>query len=224
MALITSLITFVVSLVLLTKGLPTEAIGGGKFVRMLFEEQIEWLPEVGISYHLGVDGLSILFVLLTTLLTPISIIASWSSVNTRVREFHISMLLLETGMIGAFISLDLFLFYVFFELSLIPMALIIGIWGSNNRVYSAIKFFLYTLAGSLLMLVAIVATYQSYFNQTGERTLDVIEARHGRAYARRRSSTGSSAPSSSPSRSRCRCGRCTPGCPTPMPRRRPPAR
>ncbi len=165
-ALLTSLITFGFSLLLLT---------GNAFntAAMQFEESIQWLPEVGISYHLGADGLSILLVLLTTLLTPISLIVSWTSVSTRVREFNIAMLLLETGMVGAFLSLDLFLFYVFFELSLIPMALIIGIWGSRNRVYSAIKFFLYTLAGSLLMLVAIVATYQRYFNLTGERTLDV---------------------------------------------------
>jgi NADH-quinone oxidoreductase subunit M len=167
-ALGTSVVTFVVSLLLLT---------GDAFNThlMQFEERVEWLPAIGISYHLGVDGLAIMLVILTTLLTPISIIASWNSVDKRVREFHIAMLLLETGLIGAFISLDLFLFYVFFELSLIPMALIIGIWGSSNRVYSAIKFFLYTLAGSLLMLVAIVATYQAYFNQTGERTLDVLK-------------------------------------------------
>jgi NADH-quinone oxidoreductase subunit M len=174
-ALLTSVVTFVVSLVLLTRG-ATESVGeASKFAPMIWNQQFEWLPEIGISYHFGADGLSILFVLLTTLLTPLSIIISWSSVNTRVREFHIAMLLLETGLIGAFLSLDLFLFYVFFELSLIPMALIIGIWGSSNRVYSAIKFFLYTLAGSLLMLVAIVATYQAYFNQTGERTLDVLK-------------------------------------------------
>jgi NADH-quinone oxidoreductase subunit M len=178
-ALATSVVTFVVSLLLLTRDVPAGTIGGGKFARMIFEENYQWLPEIGIRYHLGADGMSILFVLLTTLLTPIAIIASWSSVSTRVREFHISMLLLETGLIGAFFSLDLFLFYVFFELSLIPMALIIGIWGSSNRVYSAIKFFLYTLAGSLLMLVAIVATYQAFFNQTGRRTLDVIELATG---------------------------------------------
>jgi NADH-quinone oxidoreductase subunit M len=178
-ALLTSVVVFVVSLLLVTRAAPGGTIGGGKFATMTFEENFQWLPEIGIRYHLGADGMSILFVLLTTLLTPISIIASWSSVSTRVREFHISMLLLETGLIGAFLSLDLFLFYVFFELSLIPMALIIGIWGSRNRVYSAIKFFLYTLAGSLLMLVAIVATYQSYYNQTGRRTLDVIELATG---------------------------------------------
>ena len=150
-ALITSLVTFAVSLLLFT---------GNAFntPAMQFRENIQWLPEVGISYNLGVDGLSILMVVLTTLLTPLAILVSWNSVDTRVREFHIAMLLLETGLIGAFVSLDLFLFYVFFELSLIPMALIIGIWGSPNRVYAAIKFFLYTLVGSLLMLVAIVAT------------------------------------------------------------------
>jgi NADH-quinone oxidoreductase subunit M len=174
-ALITSGVVLVVSLLLLTRPVAEGAGAAGKFAPMIWNEQFEWLPEIGISYHFGADGMSILFVLLTTLLTPLAIIASWSSVGTRVREFHISMLLLETGLIGAFLSLDLFLFYVFFELSLIPMALIIGIWGSRNRVYSAIKFFLYTLAGSLLMLVAIVATYQAFYNQTGRRTLDVLE-------------------------------------------------
>jgi len=167
-ALLTSIATFALSLLLFTG----DAFGTAT---MQFNEDILWLPEVGIRYHLGVDGLGIMLVLLTTLLTPLAIIASWSSVNTRVREFHIAMLLLETGLIGAFVSLDLFLFYVFFELSLIPMALIIGIWGSKNRVYAAIKFFLYTLAGSLLMLVAIVATYQRYFTLTGIRTLDILQ-------------------------------------------------
>jgi NADH-quinone oxidoreductase subunit M len=165
-ALVTSLATFALSLLLLGGGSP--GAGG-----MQFEENLNWLPGVGVRYHLGVDGLSILLIVLTTLLTPLSILASWSSIQKRVREFHIAMLLLETGIIGVFVSLDLFLFYVFFELSLIPMALIIGVWGSGNRVYAALKFFLYTLAGSLLMLVAIVATYQRYFTLTGERTLDL---------------------------------------------------
>jgi NADH-quinone oxidoreductase subunit M len=167
-ALGVSLVTFLVSLLLL---------GGNAFgtAAMQFEENFLWLPGVGVRYHLGVDGLSILLVVLTTLLTPLSIAASWTSIDRRVREFHIAMLLLETGVIGAFVSLDLVLFYVFFELSLIPMALIIGVWGSSNRVYAAIKFFLYTLAGSLLMLVAIVATYQRYFTLTGRRTLDLME-------------------------------------------------
>ncbi|HEU5330922.1 MAG TPA: NADH-quinone oxidoreductase subunit M [Thermomicrobiales bacterium] len=164
-ALIVSLIDFLLSLALLT---------GNAFntSQMQFEEHYQWLPGIGISYHLGVDGLSILLVILTTLLIPISIAISWTSVQTRVREFHITMLLLATGLIGCFVALDIFLFYVFFELSLIPMALMIGVWGSRNRVYAALKFFIYTLGGSLLMLVAIIATYQRYFDLTGVLTLD----------------------------------------------------
>jgi NADH-quinone oxidoreductase subunit M len=112
---------------------------------------------------------------LTTLLSLIAIVWSWDTVNKRTREYYIALLLLETGMLGVFMALDLFLFYIFWELMLIPMALLIGIWGSSNRVYASVKFFLYTLFGSLLMLVAIVATYQQYFNATGIRTLDVLE-------------------------------------------------
>lgn len=181
-ALGVSLATLVLALGLLLGDATTTAA-------LQFEENISWLPEVGINYHFGVDGLSILLVILTTLLTPIAIAISWEAIATRtgpgttklagaasrerVREFHIAILMLETGLIGAFISRDIFLFYVFFELSLIPMALLIGIWGGPKRAYAAIKFFIYTLLGSLLMLVAIVATYQRYFALTGERTLDV---------------------------------------------------
>ena len=109
----------------------------------------------------------------------ISIIWSWDTVNTRVREYYIAILLLETGMLGVFVSLDMFLFYIFWELMLIPMALLIGIWGSTNRVYAAVKFFLYTLFGSLLMLVGIVATYWAYYQQTGILTLDVLQLAQG---------------------------------------------
>ena len=109
----------------------------------------------------------------------IAIIWSWDTVNTRAREYYIAMLLLETGMLGVFMALDLFLFYIFWELMLIPMALLIGVWGSTNRVYAAIKFFLYTLVGSLLMLVGIVATYQAYYEQTGIRTLNILELQTG---------------------------------------------
>jgi NADH-quinone oxidoreductase subunit M len=165
-ALLTSIVTFAASLLLFGGNTANTA-------QMQFEENVVWLPGVGVSYHLGVDGLSVLMVVLAAGLVPLSILISWTSIQERVREFHITMLLLATGVIGCFVALDLFLFYVFFELSLIPMALIIGVWGSGNRVYAAIKFFLYTLAGSLLMLVAIVATYQRYFEQTGVRTLDV---------------------------------------------------
>jgi NADH-quinone oxidoreductase subunit M len=146
---------------------------------MQFTETFQWLPGVGVAYRLGVDGISVLLIVLTTLLSVISIIASWDPIQTRVREYMISMLLLETGMLGVFVSLDLFLFYIFWEVMLIPMALLIGIWGSQNRVYAAVKFFLYTLAGSLLMLVGIIALYQAYFEQTGIRTLNVLELAQG---------------------------------------------
>ncbi len=144
-----------------------------------FREEFDWLPGVGAKYLMAVDGLAVLLIVLTTLLSLIAIVWSWDTVNKRTREYYIALLLLETGMLGVFMALDLFLFYIFWELMLIPMALLIGIWGSTNRVYASVKFFLYTLFGSLLMLVAIVATYQSYFTQTGIRTLDVLELANG---------------------------------------------
>ena len=146
---------------------------------MQMTEHITWLPSVGINYDMGVDGVSVLLVVLTTMLSMLAVIWSMGPVQTRVREYFIAILLLEMGMIGVFVALDLFLFYIFFELSLIPMALLIGVWGSQNRVYAAVKFFLYTLAGSLLMLVGIVATYQAYYEQTGVRTLNVIQLAEG---------------------------------------------
>jgi NADH-quinone oxidoreductase subunit M len=115
-----------------------------------------WIPRWGISYRVGIDGISLFMVLLTTLMMPLSVLASWSSITRRERSFYALMLTLLTGLIGVFIALDLFLFYVFFEVMLIPMYFIIGIWGGANRLYAAIKFFIYTMAGSLLMLVAIV--------------------------------------------------------------------
>ncbi|NKC31358.1 NADH-quinone oxidoreductase subunit M [Falsiroseomonas selenitidurans] len=124
-----------------------------------FVEQAEWLPEFGVGYHMGVDGISVLFILLSTILTPLCILASWESVTTRVREYMVAFLVLEAMMIGMFAALDFVLFYIFFEAVLIPMFLIIGIWGGARRVYAALKFFLYTLAGSLLMLLAILAVW-----------------------------------------------------------------
>ena len=124
-----------------------------------FVEKIDWMPQFGISYHVGVDGISVLFVLLTTLLTPICILASWDSVKVRVKEYMISFLILETFMVGMFCALDLVLFYIFFEAVLIPMFIIIGVWGGPRRVYAAFKLFLYTLLGSVLMLLAIMAMY-----------------------------------------------------------------
>ena len=120
-------------------------------------EQRDWIPQFGLQYKLGVDGISILMVLLTGLLTPIVIGTSWLSISDRTREYMAAMLLLETGMIGVFVALDLVLFYVFWEVVLIPMYLIIGVWGGPRRIYAAVKFFLFTFIGSVLMLVAILA-------------------------------------------------------------------
>ena len=123
-----------------------------------FVEQAQWLGE-GISYHMGVDGISVLFVVLTAFLMPLCILASWESVQHRVKDYMIAFLILETLVIGAFCALDIVLFYVFFEGGLIPMYLIIGVWGGKRRIYAAFKFFLYTLVGSVLMLLAIMAMY-----------------------------------------------------------------
>ena len=151
-ALWTSLIVFILSLVLWVRF--DTANPGFQFV-----EQLAWLPEWGITYKMGVDGISVLFVLLATALTPICILASWESIGTRVREFMFAFLVLETMMVGMFAALDFVVFYMFFEGVLIPMYLIIGVWGGPRRVYAAIKFFLYTLAGSVLMLLALLAMW-----------------------------------------------------------------
>ena len=124
-----------------------------------FVEKVEWMPVLGLQYHMGIDGISMLFVLLTTLLSPICILASWEAIQTRVKEYMISFLILETLMVGMFCALDLMVFYIYFEGVLIPMFLIIGIWGGRRRVYSAFKLFLYTLLGSVLMLLAMFAMY-----------------------------------------------------------------
>ncbi len=136
-------------------------------------EQVTWVESMGISYKLGVDGLSLWLVLLTTALTPIALYASWGGVTTKIKEYAFSFLLLELGMLGAFIALDLFLFYVFWELMLVPMYLIIGVWGGKDRVYAAVKFFLYTIIGSLLMLVAILYIVATYKEVTGQYTFDL---------------------------------------------------
>ncbi len=151
-ALLTSLATFLISLVLWVRFDPTKA-------SFQFEEKLDWVPALSIGYHVGIDGISLFFVLLSTLLTPICILASWESVQVRVKEYMIAFLVLETFMVGMFCALDLALFYVFFEGVLIPMFLIIGVWGGKRRVYAAFKFFLYTLLGSVLMLLAIIAIY-----------------------------------------------------------------
>src|SRR2546428_7763266 len=132
-----------------------------------FQETASWIPSIGATYHLGIDGISFLLVMLTTLLGAISILSSWSAIQTRVKECYLLFLLLQTGMLGVFMSLDFFLFYVFWEVMLVPMYFLIGVWGSERRLYAAIKFFLYTLAGSVVMLLAILAVYFNYSKLTG---------------------------------------------------------
>lgn len=135
-----------------------------------FVENLAWIKDLGIRYHLGIDGLSLFFILLSTFLMPLCILASWESIQVRVREYMMAFLLLETFLIGMFCALDLILFYVFFEGVLIPMFLIIGIWGGDRRVYSCFKFFLYTFLGSVLLLVAILSIYY----MTGSTDLSVV--------------------------------------------------
>ncbi len=151
-ALWTTLITFAVSLLLWINFNPQNP--GFQFV-----ENHPWIGETNFTYHLGVDGISMLFVLLTTFLTPICILASWESIQSRVKEYMITFLVMESTMIGVFCSLDLLLFYLFFEAGLIPMFVIIGVWGGPRRIYATFKFFLYTLLGSVLMLLGILALY-----------------------------------------------------------------
>ena len=139
-----------------------------------FVEQHAWIPDYNISYHMGVDGISVMFVLLSTLLTPICVLASWDAIKVRVKEYMAAFLVLETLMIGTFCALDFFAFYMFFEGVLIPMFLIIGVWGGPRRVYSAFKFFLYTLLGSVLMLVAVLAIYF----EVGTTDIPTIMAHH----------------------------------------------
>jgi len=141
-----------------------------------FIEKISWIPSMNVSYHVGLDGMGLLLVMLTTFLTPLALIGTWNSITDRIREYTIMILLLEVGMIGVFAALDIFLFYVFWEAMLIPMYFIIGIWGGADRVYAAVKFFLYTLFGSLLMLVAILAlAYSATLQPGGQFTTNIIE-------------------------------------------------
>jgi NADH-quinone oxidoreductase subunit M len=142
---------------------------------MQFEERHRWIDAFGISYHLGIDGVSLLLILLTTFLMPLSVLASWTYITKRVKEFHVLLLVLATGMIGVFAALDMFVFYVFWEIMLIPMYFLIGIWGGRERIYAAVKFFLYTFVGSLLMLVAILVFFFQYRELTGQTSYDLLD-------------------------------------------------
>src|SRR5919204_1665729 len=164
--LATSLATFVVSIPLWLRFDAGEA-------DMQFEEMLAWMPGLGVGYHVGIDGISVMLVLLTTFLMPIALASAWHAIEDRTKEFVIAMLLLETGMIGVFVALDLFLFFVFWEAMLIPMYFVIGVWGGPNRVYAAVKFVLYTMVGSALMLVAILTLYYQHGVATSTFTFDL---------------------------------------------------
>jgi NADH-quinone oxidoreductase subunit M len=166
-ALASSLVVFAVSLVLWAR------FDGGS-AEFQFVERVPWIPSFGIDYYVGVDGISLLLVVLTTFLTPIALLSSWGSVKKKTREFSIFVLLLEAAMIGVFISLDLFLFYVFWDAMLIPMYFLIGIWGYGRRVYAAVKFILYTMAGSVLMLIAILGLAWMHQQATGRYSFDLL--------------------------------------------------
>jgi len=139
-----------------------------------FCEKVEWIPSIGASYSLGIDGISLLLVLLTTVLGFLSILSSWTAIEERVKEYYVFMLVLQTGMLGVFMALDFFLFYVFWEVMLVPMYFLIGIWGGPRKLYAAIKFFLYTLVGSVLMLLGILTLYFWNESQSGQYTFDIV--------------------------------------------------
>jgi len=170
-ALLTTLVTFFVSLALWTGFDPSAAAP-----EFQFDEFYAWIPSVGIGYHVGLDGVALLLVMLTTALMPVVVLSCWKAIQDRVKEFMIALLVLETAMIGSFAALDLVLFYVFWELMLIPMYLLIGVWGSANRLYATVKFFVYTFVASVLMLIAILYVY---FHDGG--TFDYVQARQALA-------------------------------------------
>jgi NADH-quinone oxidoreductase subunit M len=165
LGLLVSLVAFALTLLLWARFDATSA-------EFQFVERVSWIPAFGIEYHLGVDGISLLLVVLTGFLTPISLLSSWESVEKKTKEFTFFVLALEASMIGVFLALDLFLFYVFWDAMLIPMYFLIGIWGYDRRIYAAIKFMLYTMAGSVLMLVAILGLAYLHSQATGAYSFD----------------------------------------------------
>ncbi len=167
-SLLVSLVVFGQTLLLWNRFVPTE--GGFQFM-----ERHAWIPSFGVDYFVGVDGISLLLIVMTGFLTPLALLSSWESVHKKVREFSALVLVLEAAMIGVFVSLDLFLFYLFWDAMLIPLYFLIGIWGYDRRIYAAVKFILYTMAGSVLMLVAIIAL--GYFHQvsTGALSFDLLK-------------------------------------------------
>src|SRR5215218_6357100 len=168
LALAVSLATFAATLLLWWRFDPTVAA-------YQFEEKHAWIPVFGIQYYLGVDGISLLLIVLTGFLTPIALLSSWESVHRNVKAFSFFVLALETGMLGVFVSLDLFLFYIFWDAMLIPMYFLIGIWGYERRIYAAVKFILYTMAGSVLMLIAIIALAVAHNAAKGSPSFNLLD-------------------------------------------------
>ena len=166
-AFLSAVVTFLVSL-------PLYFLFDSTTWQMQFIENVPWVSEFGISYHMGIDGISLLLILLTTFLSALAILSTWSAVTESVKGYMVSLLFLETGMLGVFCALDFILFYVFWEVMLIPMYFIIGIWGGPRRIYAAVKFFIYTMSGSVLMLVAILVLYFMYYKATGIYTFDIL--------------------------------------------------
>jgi len=166
-ALLFSLATFVVSLAL--------PIGFSKGAGLQFETNVEWIRafNLGVRYHVAIDGLSLWLVILTTFLVPLALLSSWNSIHKRLREFLVAMLALETGMLGVFVAMDMFLFYLFWEVMLVPMYFLIGVWGGERRIYAAVKFVIYTVVGSLLMLAGIIALYYLHGSATLNYTFDI---------------------------------------------------
>ena len=163
-----TVVNFLVSLLLLSKNATASANG------FFFEKNVPWISAINTNYHVGVDGLSVWLVILTTLIMPISVLSAWNVIEKRRTAFFVFMLLLESAMIGVFVTLDLLVFYLFFEASLVPMFFLIGVWGGENRIYAAVKFFIFTAFGSLLMLVAILALYFLHADATGVGTFDYV--------------------------------------------------
>lgn len=163
-----TMLNFLVSLLLFSSA------GGAGGSGFSFEQNVPWIKAINTNYHVGVDGLSIWLVVLTTFIMPIAVISTWQAVEKRATAFYVFLLLLESAMIGVFVSLDLLVFYLFFEASLVPMFFLIGVWGGENRIYAAVKFFIFTALGSLLMLVAIIALYYLHADATGVGTFDFV--------------------------------------------------
>ena len=167
---------FLISLPLITRFNRPEFIDAATGMRFVVRK--EWINAIGADFYFGIDGISLLLILLTTLLGFISILSSWTAITERLREYYCYFLLLQTGMLGVFMALDFVLFYVFWEFMLVPMYFIIGVWGGPRKLYAAIKFFLYTLGGSVLLLLGILALYFYQYEQTGIWSFDVLAMRN----------------------------------------------